>query len=481
MSTSSTGLTSSNGTELIAGTSYTSGAGIDVSQTVSAILQNDRAPETAWKDDQTSITNQEAELGNLQTEISTLQSSFQSLSDFDGVFSELTATSSDSSAVNATARSSATTGTHTVVVSSLATTGESYSSDLNSASSTITTGALVFTLGSGAQQTINIPADDVGAGSKTTTLTDAAAYINQQGLGITATVVTDSSGARLALTSTASGAAASVAVQSAPGGLTFTNVAGTDAQLTVDGVPIDSSTNQITTAIPGVTLNLTGTTSLTGASVQLGADTTAITTAINSFITAYNAAVTDLNGQFQYNGGVATGNTTGGSSSTSGVLEDDASARLVQQQLLSSISVTGGSSSSAINTLAELGITMNDDGTLTLDSSTLQSELNSNYSGVENFFQSTDASSFAGNFNDMMTNLTDPTASPLVLDLNGLTANYTQDQDNINNLETNLAGLQTTLINQYSALNMTLQMYPTTMDEIKTELGFNTNNNSGGS
>ena len=96
------------------------------------------------------------------------------------------------------------------MVNSLATTGESYSNDLSSASSTITAGALVFTLGTGAQQTINIPADDTS--SNTTTLTDAAAYINQQGLAVTASVVTDSSGARLALTSAALGAAAGVAV-----------------------------------------------------------------------------------------------------------------------------------------------------------------------------------------------------------------------------------------------------------------------------
>lgn len=480
---------SSNGTELIAGASYTNGNGINVSETVNAILQADAAPETAWQNDQTTLTNQETELGNLQTELSTLQSSFQSLSESGGVFSTLDAISSDTSAVNATASSSATAGTHTVVVNSLATTGESYSNDLSSASSTITAGALVFTLGSGAQQTINIPGDSTTDSSgntttsTTTTLTNAAAYINEQDMGITASVITDSSGARLALTSTASGAAASVAVQSAPGGLTFTNVAGTDASLTVDGVPIDSSTNQISTAITGVTLNLTGTTSASGVSVQLGADTTDITTAVNSFVTAYNAAVTDLNNQFQYNGSVAAGSTTSSSDATSGVLEDDPTARLIQEQLLSAMSVTGGSGSgsSGVNTLADLGITMNDDGTLTLDNNTLQSALTNNYGAVSNFFQSTDASSFGGNFSDMMTNLTDTSDSPIVLDLSGLKANYTDDQDNINTLQAQLATLQTTLTNQYSAMNVTLQMYPTTMDEIDTELGYNTNNNNNSS
>jgi flagellar hook-associated protein 2 len=147
------------------------------------------------------------------------------------------------------------------------------------------------------------------------------------------------------------------------------------------------------------------------------------------------------------------------------------------------MSVTGGSGSgsSGVNTLADLGITMNDDGTLTLDNNTLQSALTNNYGAVSNFFQSTDASSFGGNFSDMMTNLTDTSDSPIVLDLSGLKANYTDDQDNINTLQAQLATLQTTLTNQYSAMNVTLQMYPTTMDEIDTELGYNTNNNNNSS
>jgi hypothetical protein len=59
-----------------------------------------------------------------------------------------------------------------------------------------------------------------------------------------------------------------------------------------------------------------------------------------------------------------------------------------------------------------------------------------------------------------------------VLDLSSLKANYTADEDNITNLQSQLADLKTTLTTQYSALNVTLQMYPTTLDEIETELGY---------
>lgn len=390
VTSSSTG-TSTTGTALIQGTSYTSGNGIDVSATVDAILTGDRAPESGWKSDQANITAQEAALKQLQTEVGSLETSFQSLNDMDGVFSGLSATSANTSVVSATTGSTAISGTHYVTVTNLASTGVSYSSPLASASTAFTAGDMVFTLGSGTQQTITLPGDTSTDSSgntttlSTTTLTNAAAYINKQSLGISASVITDSSGARLALTSTTSGLAASVSVQSAPGGLSFTNVAGADAQLTVDGVPVDSATNTVSTAIPGVTMTLSGTSS-SPVQVAVAPNTTSITAAVNSFVTAYNAVVNDLNSQFQ----VTAGSTT--NTNTSGVLETDPAARQIQEQLLSAMSVTS-SSNASFQTLGQLGITMNDDGTLAVNSTTLSSALANNYSDVQSFFQSTSSSS----------------------------------------------------------------------------------------
>jgi len=432
-----------------------------VTSTVDAIIASKQAPETAWKNDQTTITNQESALKTLQTEILSIESAFQSLNDFSGVFSCVTATSSDSSVVNVTATSTAATGTHNITVTNLATTGVSYANALTSADSTFTAGNLVFMLGSGAQQTITIPADSTT--STTTTLANAAAYINKQGLGIAASVITDSTGSRLALTSSASGAAASVSVQSAPDGLSFTNVAGKDANLTVDGVPITSSTNKVTSAITGVTLNLTGVPA-SPITIDVGPDTDKITAAVNSFVTAYNAAITDLNGQFQ-------GTTSTSTSSGYGVLETDSAARQTQSQLLSSISVvTSGNAS--FKTLGSLGISMGNDGTLSIDSTKLASALDNNYSDVKSFFQSTDSASFAQKFSSLMSEMTDSTRSPIVLDLKCLKSNYEADQENIDDLEANLATLRTTLISKYSTLDALLKTLPTTLDQVETELGF---------
>ncbi len=463
---------STSGTALIQGTSYTSGAGIDVTSTVDAIIAQKQIPETAWKNDQTAITAQQAALGTLQTEVGTLETSFQSLHDFFGVFSGLNATSSNSAVVSATTNSAASSGTHKITVANLASTGVSYSNAQASASSSVNAGALVFTIGGGAAQTINIPGDIVTASdgstsvSETTTLAAEAAYINQQSnLGIKATIVTDTLGARLSLTSTASGSAGSVSVVSAPDGLTFTNIAGVDAKLTVDGVPLVSSSNKLSTAIHGVTLNLTG---VSAAEVELdiSPDTEKITAAVNSFITSYNAAMTDLQGQFTYSAGA-----------TAGVLETDPAARQVQAQLLSAISVvTDGNAT--FKTLGSLGISMGNDGTLSLDSSTFASALNDNFGDVQSFFQSTDSSSFAQSFTSLMGEMTDLSNSPIVLDLNSLKVTYADDQKNIDDLEANLVNTRAALVAKYSSLDALLKTIPSQMDQINTLLGYKTTNSS---
>src|SRR6266568_1209160 len=134
-------------------------------------------------------------------------------------------------------------------------------------------------------------------------------------------------------------------------------------------MPVTSSTNKVSAAISGVTLDLVGT-SASEVEVDVGPDTTKITTAVNSFITAYNAAITDLNNQFQY----AAGTSTATASATSGVLETDSAARETQALMLSAISIVT-SGNSTFKTLGSLGISMANDGTLSLDSSTFASAL----------------------------------------------------------------------------------------------------------
>jgi flagellar hook-associated protein 2 len=82
--------------------------------------------------------------------------------------------------------------------------------------------------------------------------------------------------------------------------LPFTNtVAGQDAVMVVDGSTVTSSSNTVTTAIPGVTFQILNSTSSTAAPIQvvIANDTADIGSAMENFVSAYNAVMTDLNTQ----------------------------------------------------------------------------------------------------------------------------------------------------------------------------------------
>jgi len=527
-------------------------SGIDVSSVVNELMQVEEQPETQMQNEQTTINSQISALTNIGTELSTLQSSVQSLSDLDGAFSQMTTGSSDDSIVDASADSTATAGTHTVVVSQLATTSSSYSAYIPSGSS-LAGDEIDVAFGPAndptSTDTIDIPASD-------TTLQEAANYINQandnqvaaantaatsgstvsgtisvsaggavvftsaggegtvgaliteinnsgDGLaaslnnsgqlvitdtqnrgsstnpltvtgtgfeigsdtsnetftntnyGVTASVVTDSVGSRLVLASNTSGAAGNLTVTSSA--TTFTGSQGLDAQLTVDGVPVDSGSNTVTGAIPGVTLSLGAAAPSTPVLISVEPDATGASTAIQNFVTAYNAVVGSINSQYTLD-----------SNGNEGVLGGDPMLETLQSALLNLVSATTSAAGPAYTNLQSLGIEMQDDGTLQVDTSTLSTALSSDYTDVQNFFQST--SGWGASANTAMTQLTDPTQGPVAADINGLNQSNTDLTNDINDFQANMTEVQQQLTTQYDNLNSLLIEYPLQMQEAADQL-----------
>ncbi len=137
----------------------------------------------------------------------------------------------------------------------LAQTSSVYTDAVASASTPISTGAFSIKVGSATAVPVTID-------SSNNTLAGVAATINAANIGVSAGVITDAAGARLSILSSSSGAAGDLTISGAVTGLNFHKaVTGADASLTVDGIPIDSATNTVAGVIPGVTLNLTGTSS----------------------------------------------------------------------------------------------------------------------------------------------------------------------------------------------------------------------------
>src|SRR5271157_4519773 len=262
--------------------------------TVNELMQIERQPEAQMQQQQSNISQQISLLAGISNDLQTLYAAANSLRDITGGLTAKTATSSQSSIVTATADTTAAIGNHTVTVSNLATISSSYS---NPVPSTTQLGGTEIDVAYGDP---NNPShtDKIVIPSADNTLQQAAGYINNSSnYGVTANVVTDTQGSRLVLVSKTSGAAGNLTVTSSA--LNFTQgTAGVDAQLNVDGVPIDSSTNTVTSALPGVTLNLASGAPNTQVTISVAADTSQATQTINSFVSAYNTVINDVNSQF---------------------------------------------------------------------------------------------------------------------------------------------------------------------------------------
>ncbi len=312
--------------------SPTSGDGFNVSSTVSAIVANLENVETPWENQLSSLESQDTVLSNLGTLFSNLSTDLSSLTDFTGVMSYMDGSSSDDSVLELTsADSSAVPGTYTVTVTSLATTAYGYVDPVSSTSDTLT-GSLAITTGTGSGATTTTFDMSSLTDQNLTGLEDA---INSADIGVTASIITDANGSRLLITSDTSGAGGSVTATStlddSTAGTSLNYNAslttGADAELTVNGISLESASNTVTDLIPGVTFDLLGTTA-TGSNVQvvIANDSSDVESTVYDFVTDYNSLVSAINAQ-----------ETTDSSGNAEPLFGSPTLTLLQQQLLTAI------------------------------------------------------------------------------------------------------------------------------------------------
>src|SRR5580698_10865315 len=266
-----------------------SSPGIDVNSAVSAAITAAEAPEQNWEAQQTTLQNQSTALTQLQTSVTNLDNDVQSINSLTGPFSATQVSSSNPSLVTGSAASGTAVGNDVVVVNSLATTASWASNTLANETTDLPPETFVITTANGGSATIT-------TGNGIDTLDDLTKAINGEDLGVTASVVNDANGSRLAITSNTSGSAANFSVTSSDPSFGFTQVVtGANASLTVNGISIASASNTVTGAVPGLTLNLLGASAGTQVSLSVTNNTTQVSTAINQFVTDYNTLIGQLN------------------------------------------------------------------------------------------------------------------------------------------------------------------------------------------
>ncbi|PZU06164.1 flagellar filament capping protein FliD [Sphingomonas sp.] len=252
-------------------------------------------------------------------------------------------------------------------------------------------GSYTLTVG-GSSQTLTID-------SSNDNLTGMADAINGAGLGLTATIVTDSSGSRLSITdgsgnapsftlapgSDAQSTAARFTYPVTANGMTQAQAA-QDAIVRIDGVDITRSSNTIDDLIDGVTLKLAS--ASPNETISLGATrpTDAIKQAVSDYVAAYNEL------KAQIDTATASSTTDADGNVTTGPLYNNSAIRQMMKQL-SQLTSTVLNTSGGPRTLAEIGVKTNRDGTLSLDSTVLANQFATYPDAVEAMFNPTQHSS----------------------------------------------------------------------------------------
>lgn len=355
------------------------GSGLDVASIVSRLMSIENQSMTALNTKQSSYNTQLSAFGSIKSALSSLQTAAKALAT-PANFSSFKASVADADVMSVSANSSAVGGIYDVEVQGLALAQQNASGSAYNASTDVvasSAGTLTVTIGS---SSVDVA---VSAGSTLSNLRDA---INSAGAGISATIITGKIAgidkAQLFLTSTKTGSDGSFSLSNADGNLAtllgnITNTrAAQDATVVVNGVTVTSSSNSVTNAIDGVTLNLKTTNTGSTTPVTIASDAEAITTKINDFVKAYNDTITQLRKQSTFDT----------NSKTGGPLVGDSTVRNIISTLRSTVAQSISGLSGGVATLADVGITTAKDGTLSVDSTKLTTALNTPSKDVAGLF-----------------------------------------------------------------------------------------------
>ncbi|WP_355660186.1 flagellar filament capping protein FliD [Halomonas salifodinae] len=388
------------------------GSGLDLNGLLDQLRDAERGKLEPIKAQQAQQQAKISAYGQLQSALTTFQDSVAKLNDA-SLFQSLS-TNVRGDAFTATAGKTAQPGTFNVEVSQLASAGTLATQRVSEADSPLvdadTTLELTFAGLDDQEPPQNIKVEvEIAAGSSLEDIRDA---INaQDDSGVSASIVNDGSGYRLALSSTETGEAASIAstnfhdilstdakddVASFADNQVITQ-AGEDALIKVNGIDIVSSSNRVEGAIQGVTLNLEETTAEGQTqTLRVEQDTLKVREAINGFVKAFNDLKGTIGKLTAYNG----------DSGAAGELIGDNAVRTIESRLRGVLG--GGVGEGELRMLSEVGITLQRDGTLKLDSDDLDELITGNMAALGEFFAGADkAGGLAGQMDKTLGQLLD--------------------------------------------------------------------------
>ncbi|WP_416757862.1 flagellar filament capping protein FliD [Roseateles sp. So40a] len=392
------------------------GSGLDVESIVTKLVSLEKQPITDLQTRTDTIKTQISEYGKIKSAFSAMRDAAAKLAN-PSTWAALTATSSDTTMATVIAGAGSGAGSYALSVTNLAA-PQSISSKAFATGASVGSGSMTIELGqwSGSGTSSTFTGKDGTSPvsisiSATDTLSSIRDKINGSGAGVLASVVTDANGQRLVIRSKDTGEANGFRITTADddgngsdaNGLSALaydpttsavamnlNTAAKNANLTINGLPISSATNNIEGAVDGLTINLlkggtkdpadpNGVNIIPAQStITVGQDKDSVKKAINDFVTSYNSLMTLMRNDTKYDD----------ANKTAGALQGDSTAVGLQSQLRN-ITASGSTLGGQFGRLSDLGLDIGSDGTIKVNDTKLTSALGS-MGDLKNLFMGVD-------------------------------------------------------------------------------------------
>jgi flagellar hook-associated protein 2 len=364
----------------------------------------------------------------------------------------------------------------TLEVRQLAAAQSAYSDAVVDKTAAIGTGKLTLTFGTATVADGDMTAFTAGAATPVdinitaanSSLTGIAAAINAKNAGVTASILSDSDGARLVLksatgatqaftlTATEDVGAEGLAALDIGVGATGSTIGTTaqDAVVAVDGVPIHRSSNAILDLVPGVRLDLVSASVGTKVSLGMQAPTDALSQAVHDFTDTYNQLLATLK--------TAT-------DPVSGPLKGDQAAKTLLRSLadLNTKVLVTGVVTDTPDTLSGIGVATNRDGTLRVDAVRLATALSSYGSNVEGMFKSGAGLSLA------LTNIANA-ATSMIYGLGASGVRYSEAQSTLaadqEKAATAATAMRDRMTRQFASMDAAVAQYKAIQDSLKNQI-----------
>ncbi|HWT69089.1 MAG TPA: flagellar filament capping protein FliD [Pseudomonas sp.] len=362
------------------------GSNIDTQAIVKSLVDAERVPKQTQINTQSlKATTTLSSIGKIQAALDAFRSALTTMNT-NTTFTGLTGSSSDEKVATMTAGNGAATGSFKLVVTQLASASKlSTKTFAGGASSVVNSGTTPKTLTisqSGKNYDLSVPA---GA-----TLQQVRDSINSQfsTSGLSANILTDSTGSRLVLTSTTMGVGSDLTLSGNSGIDTGFTVVETpkNAKYTIDGsISLESKSNTIEEAVSGVTIKLQSVSSkdsTTGnynpVTIAVSTNNTVMKSGVKGFIDTYNALVKAISAETKVTIG-QDGNPI------AGALTGDASMRTLVSSIRNELNAMAGGGT--LKSLAQFGIsTDSTSGLLTMDDKKWDKAVATNSADINSIF-----------------------------------------------------------------------------------------------